>query len=577
MEQPIPIRSGAADLAGMLYLPEAGGVRGALLFCDPLFEERKSAQRALVELARALAAAGVAVLRFDYRGCGDSPGDFAEFAPDDWLADALAAYAELRRRVPPGVPAGFFGLRLGAALAAQAAGRVPAPWLLMLWEPVLRGGEYLQQELRRKLMKEMLTFGGSRTTREGLVRQLEAGETVDFDGFAVTPRLYRELGALRLRETVAQLRLPLLLASVSASGTPPPPLATLAEALRTAGLDATLLAEREQPFWSLVGHVDCAGLIRRSVAWVTPRLLPPQPPVPPPARPPAPVAAAPEERVSFEVEGETVHAILHAPSRAAAGQGAARPGILFCAGWTGSRIGPHRMFVKMARRLAADGFWCLRHDYRGRGDSAGRAGTATIRGMTADTLAAARVLADRAGVRDLILLGICSGGKVAIGTAVAEPRVRGLVLWSGEALGPLRSVETNRRKRAFALRAYLAKLMHPATWRKILTGRVNVRAVNQAVFRPESPSEVEARQEAEILRRFRAWRGTVLLVYGANDPDTALAGARYRAFCAAQALPHHYHEIAEANHSFYSLAWEQQVLDQTADWLRQASAPTASP
>ncbi len=560
----------------MLYCPDRAPV-AALLVCDPLFEERKSAQRVLVEAARALAAAGVAVLRFDYRGCGDSSGDFAEFAPSDWQADIQAAWAFLQQTWP-GVPAGVLGLRFGGTLAATAGAALPGLAGLILWEPVLRGGEYLQQELRKKLMKEMVTFGGNRETREGLLARLAGGEAIDFDGYAVAPRLYRELQDLDLARLPTASHGPTLLVGITSSEQPTAALTRLAEQWTKGGARVTLKGVREQPFWNLIGHVECLGLIQETAAWIeawSPRAQPSSAaPSAESARVPlaAIIPIAPGERlVSFAGAAGIVRGVLHAADSAT---DHGRPAVLFLHGWSGGRLGPHRMFVKLARRLAAAGFTCLRPDFCGRGDSDGRTADATIQSMIADARAAVDYLAAQRPGRPIILLAICSGGKVAIGTAVERPAVTGLVLWSGEALGSLRSAATNTRKSAFALRSYLRKLTNPETWRKIIRLQVNLKLVRKALLKHETRGDSEAQQEERILARFRAWRGQVLFIYGSNDPDTRLAAGNYETFCTAQGISHMFHEIAGANHSFYSLAWEQEVMDLTGRWL--AALPPAT-
>ena len=69
-------------------------------------------------------------------------------------------------------------------------------------------------------------------------------------------------------------------------------------------------------------------------------------------------------------------------------------GIVFLHGWTGYRIGPHRIFVEAARRLAAVGYHSLRFDFRGRGDSDGEHGTTTLDQMIDDARAARRLLVE---------------------------------------------------------------------------------------------------------------------------------------------------------------------------------------
>ena len=153
-----------------------------------------------------------------------------------------------------------------------------------------------------------------------------------------------------------------------------------------------------------------------------------------------------ETPVSFTGSAGTVRAILHQPA-ADSGPGTA---VLFLHGWSGDRAGPHRMFVKLARNLTGLGFICLRVDFSGRGDSEGETAAASIESMVADAGQALAFLRAQPLCREVVLLGICSGGKVAIGTAALNPGIPGLILWSAEPMGP---AQRRRRSQQDALRA----------------------------------------------------------------------------------------------------------------------------
>ncbi len=272
-----------------------------------------------------------------------------------------------------------------------------------------------------------------------------------------------------------------------------------------------------------------------------------------------------ETTVTFGKENEALRGVLHEPGEPNG------VGLVFLHGWPGNRIGPHRMFVTLARRLSALGFHCLRVDFRGRGDSDGRAEEASIRTMIADTASAVDFLAARPQVKRIYLLGICSGGKVAIGTASSDPRIRGLVLWSAEAMGSLHSRAASTHKSMSALRIYLKKLTAIETWKKIITLRVNTRMVRKAIVTDEKPRDAEIAQESALLDRFKSFKGELLFIYGGNDPDTKFAAEAYTQFCARHGIRNEFHEIPEANHSFYSLEWERDVLDRSERWfIRQA-------
>ncbi len=587
METPVIIPTGTDSLCGLLYEP-AGAPRGGIVMCHPLFEERKSAHRVMVEAARALAAAGFAVLRFDYRGCGDSRGEFATFGCADWRADIAAAAAFLADRISaPHV--GLLGVRLGASLALESLAAIPNAAFVVLWEPVLSGRRYLDQELRRKLIKEMVTFGQSRVTRAALVKDLEDGKTVDLDGYPLTPGLFAAINAIELPALVTRAPKAVLMVGIGAAGAPSRDLTALQATLAAGGAAVDVIMAAENPFWNQVGLVECPDLIARTREWVEGRgsggerltvnaprstLNGAQTRENGPSVPNLDVERwtlsversldSSERPICFRVGESLLHGVLHEPAGTQAG-----PVVVFLHGWAGSRIGPHRMFVPLARRLAVLGCACLRFDFRGRGDSEGVAAAATIRGMIEDTRAALDLVAARYPGRPLVLLGICSGGKVAVATAAADPRVGGLALWSAEPMGPMRGVTGQTRKSAGALRTYARKLLRPETWRKLITFRVNMRMVRKAVTNEETASRREIEDETRWLAQWRGYRGPVLFIYGSNDPETPAAKAGYTALCRDANIVHEWHDIEGANHSFYSIAWEREVLDLSEAWIRR--------
>ncbi len=261
------VRLGHANewLHGSLHEPDEAA-RGAALICAPLFEERKSAQRALVEFARALCRAHWLVLRFDYRGCGDSAGDFDAYSVPDWQEDVREAAAFLRARGPD-LPLALIGLRLGGALALRSAGACAAE-TVALWAPALDGRRYLRDVLRRKMVKEMMGQGQARTRRNDCFEDLEAGRRLDFDGYAVTSRLYRDLAALVPPANGEPSPRRALLAHVGPNERLPTDLTAWAAALAASGCRADTVAFRLPPFWSLIGYADTAPLAERTIRWM---------------------------------------------------------------------------------------------------------------------------------------------------------------------------------------------------------------------------------------------------------------------------------------------------------------------
>jgi len=98
-------------------------------------------------LAHSLAQAGIASLRFDKRGVGESQGDFSTAGPDDFVADVLGAVEYLvHEQEFAGGRVGLVGHSEGGIVALTAAAKMDmTPFCVLLASPLLSGRDNLVQ------------------------------------------------------------------------------------------------------------------------------------------------------------------------------------------------------------------------------------------------------------------------------------------------------------------------------------------------------------------------------------------------------------------------------------------------
>lgn len=171
--------------------------------------------------------------------------------------------------------------------------------------------------------------------------------------------------------------------------------------------------------------------------------------------------SASELPVVFDCVGESLVGVLHQ------GLPTAEFGVLIVVGGPQYRVGSHREFVVLARRLAAQGTPVLRFDVRGMGDASGD--RRHFEEIEADVRAAVDTfLAQSPLLSRVVLMGLCDGASSSLLYATRDPRVSGLVL-----MNPwIRSDDGLSR---YPLRHYYwPRLLQKSLWYKALRGDFRV-------------------------------------------------------------------------------------------------------
>lgn len=147
-------------VAATLHVPESTPAPGVVM-CHGFTGHRIEAHFLFVKAARAFCDAGLSVLRFDFRGSGESDGRFVEMTVETEIADALAALEAMRRE--PTVDAervAVLGLSLGGLVAACAAARDGGVSGLVLWSAVADPGEVFEERQDSAAEREALQRQG---------------------------------------------------------------------------------------------------------------------------------------------------------------------------------------------------------------------------------------------------------------------------------------------------------------------------------------------------------------------------------------------------------------------------------
>ncbi len=428
-------------------------------------------------LADGLSARGIPVLRFDYRGTGDSAGgDGASDQFETAVVDVCAAIERLREET--GVThVTLCGLRLGAAFMLMAAGQVHVDELVML-APVVSGRSYLRElSIVRNIWLEQLPSPlqavQQRDASFNVLGQVYSATFRDrlkgFDAAAAVRRGMRAPAARTLVFDVHPADSEPMRASIDALG-------GMTESRTFDGYGAFM---QESIFSKMPERVFAAVM-----DWISDPLE-----AHAPAADVASQTAAPwpdlgpnavlrmddvyEQPVQFGADG--LFGILCVPT------GAADPGsaLLITNTSASPHVGDSRLSVRIAREIARRGIASLRFDARGIGDGAisramaARMGLQPVYSQTTieDAATAADWLKSR-GYRNVVSFGICSGAYSALRAGLLGRSLSGVVSVNLQSfyIPEGVSVEALHQYQSNSIAGYRSSLFDLSKWMQVLRG-----------------------------------------------------------------------------------------------------------
>ena len=234
-------------------------------------------------------------------------------------------------------------------------------------------------------------------------------------------------------------------------------------------------------------------------------------------------SAADETPVFLEAGRYDVFGIHTAPAIEPNGAG-----VILCAGgsWIPS-MNRNRMFVRLARTLAAQGYHVLRYEYRGIGESTGAEADYNLRRpFVRELRAGVRLLEDR-GIDKIFLFGTCFGGILALYAAPQLKGIEGVVLVSPP-LGRFAGAAEGASIARFSRRVSWAGVKARLTDRRKLTSNMRVlwsRSLmiagslgRRVTGRTPRPDNWLAPHLVRAYRYLAAQRVPMVVVWGDADP-----------------------------------------------------------
>lgn len=436
-ERPVWLTRGRWPLFAWVHDPGAPPAASVVL-CPPLLGEQLSAHSMQRVVARSLAGSGLLAVRFDYEGTGDSGGPQGGPSRASTWQDGVDQAVALARSRCDG-PVALVGVRSGALVAAQAAVRLRDVDVLVLWDPWSSGHGFLRRQRALQSLRLHGTSASGDTEVPGFTVDRSTVEAIEGLRLPASLPVRR---ALLMARPKSEMAAPVLTPRGGGAGGVSPAQESADVLLAVEGEQESCFEieplRRQVPSATATAVVDwIAGAVKSlakeigepdpnsavpragrgaldpssgsDATWATGAVT---------IGPAVPGDVTVTERVR-SMGPHRLFAIETVPGASPGGDLAAQPTVLFLSSGTDSHIGPARLWVTLARRLAGSGLRCVRVDLSGLGDSDARSGhpEGVIRAPEAfDDVA--EVVAAAGNPRTVVLAGLCSGAYQALESAL---------------------------------------------------------------------------------------------------------------------------------------------------------------
>lgn len=316
-----------------------------------------------------------------------------------------------------------------------------------------------------------------------------------------------------------------------------------------------------------------------------------------------------EEPITFKnKKGEKLFGIVHIPenpllSEKRMGVNLLNPGVKY-------RVAPHRLNVKLARRLCQKGYYVLRFDPSGIGDSEGELnGNVLVHDIWGniqaglfikDTITANDFFIGNYHLDKLILVGNCGGAITSLLASAEDPSINALCLadppvylWSSNKSFS-DTIAGRGEKADWYFSEYVMKMMNLNSWYRLFTLKTNYKALWKVILvklqkqLKSSQRNVKLSENLETLCKekklnrlfFKSYEAFVqgnkpiLFVLAGNDPGFDTFQNYFQNYYLKNRLEKVGHDnltevfvIQESNHIYTGKEWQESLINEVSRWI----------
>jgi pimeloyl-ACP methyl ester carboxylesterase len=316
-----------------------------------------------------------------------------------------------------------------------------------------------------------------------------------------------------------------------------------------------------------------------------------------------------EEPITFRNrQGKKLFGIVHIPDNSPSageriGINLLNPGIKY-------RVAPHRLSMKLARRLCQKGYHVLRFDPSGIGDSDGELpenflihdiwGRIQTGLFVNDTITANDFFIKHYELSNLILVGSCGGAITSLLTSAKDRRVNALCLidvpvFLLDSKSSFAEVATKDGEKAdWFFSEYTRKLFRPGSWYRFVSLKTDYRALGKILLMQfqrkigrrkkdeRLPSNLEKLCQENKLNKlfFESFEALVengkhiLFISAGNDPGFETFQNYFQNYYLKNRLGKGSHDsltevfvILGSNHIYTLKEWQESLIDKVSSWI----------